>query len=126
MAFTNPEDQIRYSHEQYLKYKDKVNVRARKRLKEVRLDNHEKMGVYLNAHPCVVCGEKDIVVLEFNHKNPSEKYRNIAQLTSSCRWEKILPEIEKCEVVCANCHKRITAKQRGWWKAKGAACAQSQ
>jgi hypothetical protein len=72
---------------------------------------------YLQAHPCMDCGEADVVVLEFDHRDPSTKMYNIGTMLDRCfKSEKILEEISKCDVVCANCHKRRTAKQQAWWK----------
>lgn len=70
---------------------------------------------YLSKHPCVDCGESDPVVLEFDHIG--KKTRNISQLVlDSYSIEKIEAEIEQCEVRCANCHRRVTAKRGNWWK----------
>ncbi len=71
---------------------------------------------YLLKHPCVDCGEADPVVLEFDHVT-GEKYENVATLLRSGRtWERVYTEIEKCEVRCANCHRRVTAKRQGTWR----------
>lgn len=71
---------------------------------------------YLLKHPCVDCGEADPIVLEFDHVR-GEKRWNIADMVRSGRkWERVLEEIEKCEVRCANCHRRITAKRSGTHK----------
>jgi hypothetical protein len=61
---------------------------------------------------CVDCGEKDPVVLEFDHLDPSTKIFEIGEATRM-GWglERILAEAKKCDVVCANCHRRRTAKQ---------------
>lgn len=74
---------------------------------------------YLKSHPCVVCGEDDIVVLEFNHIDPTTKEYNVSQLLNNNYSISLLKkEISKCEVLCANCHKRKTAKQFNWTKTK--------
>jgi hypothetical protein len=70
---------------------------------------------YLSTHPCVDCGESDPVVLEFDHRNPEEKTANVSALCSSSSIKKIEKEITKCEVRCANCHRRKTANQFGWY-----------
>lgn len=68
---------------------------------------------YLKNHPCVDCGESDPVVLEFDHL--SDKECNISSLAvSSYSLKKIEEEIAKCEVCCANCHRKRTAKRGGW------------
>jgi hypothetical protein len=70
---------------------------------------------YLLTHPCVDCGENDPVVLEFDHVTGEKKY-NIADVIRSGRtWQAITKEIEKCEVRCANCHRRATARRKGNW-----------
>jgi hypothetical protein len=77
--------------------------------------NRERVYQYLTTHPCVDCGEADPVVLEFDHVGVKTV---IISRMFSFKWERILAEISQCEVRCANCHRRKTAKQLGWWKAR--------
>jgi hypothetical protein len=72
---------------------------------------------YLRSHPCVDCGETDVVVLTFDHHYA--KRFNIGASMRRLKWETILKEIGKCCVRCANCHMRRTAKQQGWFKLLG-------
>ena len=75
---------------------------------------------YLETHPCVDCGQSDPAVLEFDHID--EKTATVSQLKwASAPLEKIMSEIERCEVRCVNCHMRRTAQQFGWRKARGSA-----
>lgn len=70
---------------------------------------------YLKTHPCVDCGESDIIVLEFDHLR--DKRASIADMMHGrCALKTIKAEIQKCEVRCANCHRRKTAKQLGLFK----------
>jgi L-lysine 2,3-aminomutase len=78
---------------------------------------------YLREHPCVDCGETDPIVLEFDHLR--DKIANVSAMALAKRpWRVILAEIEKCEVVCANCHRRRTLARSGafrWTFGMGAA-----
>ena len=65
---------------------------------------------FLREHPCVDCGERDPLVLEFDHLR--DKDFDIARGYVDCSLEKLLAEISKCEVVCANCHRRRTVTRR--------------
>lgn len=65
---------------------------------------------YLSNHPCVDCGESDIVVLEFDHLQ--DKEFAISQKID-CGISTIMKEIAKCEVRCANCHRKKTAERIG-------------
>lgn len=75
--------------------------------------NREHVWAYLREHPCVDCGEADIRVLEFDHLR--DKIHAISQMV---RWavslRRLQAEIDKCEVVCANCHRRRTATRGNW------------
>jgi hypothetical protein len=71
---------------------------------------------YLRSHPCIDCGETDIVVLEFDHLR-DKKFGISDMINAGMRWPRILAEIEKCDVVCANDHRRRTATTFGWRKA---------
>jgi 5-methylcytosine-specific restriction endonuclease McrA len=66
---------------------------------------------YFKSHPCSDCGETDPVVLEFDHLR--DKEFDIASGIHYRAWERVLAEIAKCELVCANCHRRRTARRRG-------------
>jgi hypothetical protein len=68
---------------------------------------------YLMTHPCVDCGEADPIVLDFDHRPSSKKIKNISRLSVHGRSIKaIQSEIDKCDVRCANCHRRMTHKRR--------------
>ena len=70
---------------------------------------------YLKQHPCIDCSETDPIVLEFDHR--SDKVMSIADMISTGQsLDKIEVEIAKCDVRCANCHRRKTAKDFDWYK----------
>lgn len=70
---------------------------------------------YLIAHPCKNCGERDPIVLEFHHRgNKKETVSRLA--TYGFNPQRLMAEIAKCDVLCANCHRRVTAKDRGWYR----------
>lgn len=57
---------------------------------------------------CAKCGESRGYVLDFHHKNPEEKDSAVSRLISNNATEEhILNEINKCVVLCANCHREF-------------------
>lgn len=67
---------------------------------------------------CIDCGENDPIVLQFDHVR-GKKTLAICEMVSRCYSnERIVEEAAKCEIRCANCHQKRTAKQFGWHKAK--------
>lgn len=85
-----------------------------KKAKDALVRNMIKVWEHLREHPCVDCGNDDPVVLEFDHVK-GKKDAAVSYLVShTTSWEKIEAEIKKCEVRCANCHRKKTAKQLGW------------
>lgn len=66
---------------------------------------------FLLNNPCCVCNEPDVDCLQFHHRDPSQKDRSPSQMGSSS-WIRIKAEIEKCVVLCANCHCKEHARLR--------------
>jgi hypothetical protein len=64
---------------------------------------------YLSTHPCVDCGEKDPIVLEFDHVRGTKK-----TTVTRMSMNQMRVEIQKCEVRCANCHRRRHAREEKW------------
>lgn len=77
--------------------------------------NRTKIFDYLTSHPCVDCGENDPIVLQFDHVRGEKKNAVSIMIGGGYSWESLQVEINKCEMRCANCHARKTAKQLGYW-----------
>jgi hypothetical protein len=61
----------------------------------------------LKDKPCSDCKTKyPYYVMDFDHREGTVKSGNIAHLVNQNFWtyEKLLKEIDKCDIVCANCH----------------------
>ena len=71
---------------------------------------------YLQNNPCVDCGEENILVLEFDHREPKDKKYYVSDLIQRGSISSLNTEIVKCDVVCSNCHSIRTAKMFGSWK----------
>jgi len=101
----------------YAKYGDSYRQRARMRHLRLRQDLRGRMTRYLADKFCEICGESDIRTLDFDHIIPAQKSFGIARAIASClSWDAILAEIEKCRILCANCHRKHTATQQGWYR----------
>lgn len=72
----------------------------------------QRLFDFLSTKACIDCGESDPIVLEFDHKNQTDKFKNISKMLSGhYSWNSLLKEINKCEIRCANCHRRKTYVQ---------------
>lgn len=112
-SYRCPKCKSEYNKQHYEQNKAAYVSRASARKKQVLIALNFQLVQYLSSHPCVDCGERDPVVLEFDHI--VEKIDDIATLVSrGFSWRSISQEIEKCEVRCANCHRRVTAKRGRW------------
>ena len=98
---------------------DRHMAQIRARTKRVRQEARAFIVDYLRAHPCVDCGETDIVVLEFDHLR--DKKANVSYFIRTGEIARMKAEIDKCEVVCANCHRRRTSQRGAWYRSKWAA-----
>lgn len=115
-----------HNHYQRWKYKNNINGFKDKTLKSVRkleqlyiTENKEYVWNVLSNSKCMDCHEKDPVVLEFDHRDRKDKISTISYLMSQKHSIKsLIKEIKKCDIVCANCHRKRTAKTFNYWKYK--------
>lgn len=110
------ECQAAYRRKHYLDNKPVYIAREVARIKRFRDENRVLLFQYLVAHPCVDCGERDVLVLEFDHRDPRSKTHDVGYLAVRKPWKFVLAEIAKCDVRCANCHRKRTAAQFNWAK----------
>ena len=104
-----------YGRAHYLANKQRYVDQAREQKRKVTRERTAYLIEFFRTHVCADCGEADPVVLEFDHLR--DKRFNIGSAVPYRNWDSILAEIEKCEVVCANCHRRRTAARNGWARA---------
>jgi hypothetical protein len=102
------------AHERHLQ-----QVKQRKNV--ARTVAREYVWNYLLSHPCIQCGESDPVVLEFHHRGDKE-LAVVVMAAGGYPIAKIEAEIDKCDVLCANCHRRLTMKERGWFRGRKQDC----
>ncbi len=101
----------------YEEHKEEKREAKNQRTRDQRDSARQFVYNYLSTHPCVECGERDPRVLEFDHlgnkdKAIAEMIRDGASISTLER------EIAKCQVLCANCHRKKTADERGWFRSK--------
>ena len=103
-----------YYAEQRGHHRARTNALKAKRVAEAQT---YVLGV-LSSRPCAECGAADPVVLEFDHVG--RKRADVATLVRrGVRLSVLAAEIDRCEVVCANCHRRRTARRSGWRRLTG-------
>lgn len=73
-----------------------------KRRKELKIKAIEYKG-----GKCEICNYNScIAALDFHHVDPSQKEFRISN-GNTYNWEKIKKELDKCELLCANCHRQV-------------------
>lgn len=89
-------------------YKDRAEYLKQavaKRRKTIRLK-----AIELKGGKCEICGyNKCLDALEFHH-NQNKKNFGISQKGYTRSWEKVLAELDLCQLLCANCHREIESQ----------------
>jgi len=97
--------------------KECVRDRSKQHYEENNISLKEKQRLYIQQRrewfnefkktlKCIKCGENHIACLDFHHRDPKQKEFSIAGAVSHSNKEKVIKELEKCDVLCANCHRK--------------------
>lgn len=103
--------------------KDCQNEKVRKsrlknhKIKYVKSSKHDFIWDFLLSVKCQICGNSDPQVLEFDHIDWTEKEQGISSLFHST-YEVLISELEKCRVLCSNCHIKHSHFQKNTWKSR--------
>jgi hypothetical protein len=99
-----------YKQEHYAANKARYIAQAAVRKRQLVWERTAFLIEYFQTHGCVDCGELDPLVLEFDHVRGKDI--DVSKALHTRGWEKLMAEIARCQVVCANCHRRRTARRR--------------
>lgn len=109
MPYKNVEDQREcgrsYGREYYQRNRQHLLVKQAEKNKTLREKQRQWLIDYKKELACARCGESHPAALQFHHRNREEKEFEIGLYTAlGCSKKRLLAEIEKCDVLCANCH----------------------
>lgn len=84
-------------------------VRKRDYIKQKHKGIEKKYkAIQLKGGKCVMCGENRLPALCFHHRDPELKGFGLdSRSFTDRRWDKLEPELEKCDLLCHNCHSII-------------------
>lgn len=67
----------------------------------------KELAIEYKGGQCQICGyKKCVAALEFHHRTPGEKDFAISRCSTKA-WETTRKELDKCILVCSNCHREI-------------------
>src|SRR3989344_2561872 len=81
------------------------------RVKARKNRNAEWLLEYRSKCFCVLCGENTPACLDFHHRDTDKKERSLSNAVKIWGWgiKRLKKEIEKCIVLCSNCHRKVHA-----------------
>jgi len=108
MPYKNVETQKDFQHKWYLSNKDKNVGKYVESNRKVRAEYRKWYLEIKSRHKCIKCGEPHPACLDFHHRDGTSKNDVVSSMVGNKRPKKvILEEIEKCDVLCSNCHRKL-------------------
>ena len=80
--------------------------------KEHRQERKRQAITYLGGK-CADCGNSDTLVLQFDHVTERRNNGPTVAALLSGSWKRLKKSLDKCELVCANCHTILAASSNG-------------
>jgi cytochrome c553 len=90
-----------YSREHYLRNRAEILIKTAEKKKTLRAE----WNVFKCTLKCAKCGFNHPAALDFHHEDPSKKDREVSWFIKNHQYAKAKEEVQKCIVLCANCHR---------------------
>ena len=98
-------DRLNYSQKYYRDNRDKV--RAKNHAKRLKIK--EWFQGIKGTLKCSLCSESHSACLDFHHREDNKEHGISYLVNTICDKKKILAEMQKCDVLCSNCHRKLHA-----------------
>ena len=111
MPYKDPEKRKQKNSEYFKKWYEKNKEKQYSRIKQQQKKTRDEVREYKESNPCLDCKQYyPHYVMDFDHLE--DKINNVSRLASTGSRKQVWEEIEKCELVCANCHRIRTHNRR--------------
>lgn len=114
MSYKDKEKQKEYQREWSRKKFSNPEHREKRRTTKRKHynDSKERLENYKATLKCSVCDENHPATLDFHHVDPTTKVESVCRMASThTSWDRIMEEINKCIVLCSNCHRKLHYNQ---------------
>ena len=103
---------IKYQHEYENKNKEVLKIKYKNRWQK-RKKEYDNIMKELKINGCAICGYNECrESLDFHHTNPKDKLFKINKRTLDWSIEKMVDELNKCILLCKNCHYELHYKEK--------------
>ena|SRR3990167_8862150 len=110
MPYADRKKRLEYQRNWNKNYYQRNKLSERKRVVKRKKEIAKWFEDYKSQLVCKVCGERTVICLDFHHLDGKTKDFSLG-LARNWGWgiKRLKSEIEKCIVLCANCHRKAHA-----------------
>ena len=98
----------------YSKKWRKMHPILQKHYRDIHYKHQQEIMQRLKINGCAICGyDKCSAALDFHHVNSEDKEFNISMHSINYSDKRVVEELNKCILICKNCHSEIHTKEKG-------------
>ncbi len=106
MPYKDHEKRKAFRREWYAKNKNSEKAHIKRRKLEIR----KWFWEYKSKLKCLKCGERHVSTIDFHHRIGSKEKGVSIMVADGYSIKRIKEELEKCDALCANCHRKLHFK----------------
>lgn len=107
MAYKDIRKQRAFNRGHYQRNKAYYINKAKLYKRKLRAEIAIIVNTYKKEHGCSKCSENDPVCIDFHHHNDDKEFCVSEAIGAGLGKARILKEVGKCTLLCANCHRKV-------------------